>query len=149
MIVIGYQGIGKSTLAKKDIRCIDLESGNFWISEKRHDDWYIPYCKIAVDLSSQGYVVFLSSHEVVRKCLSHIRNGIFVCYPELYLKDEWISRLEERYQKSKLDKDYKAWQNALDRYAENITEIINSGFMEIPITSMDYSLEQLIFGRES
>lgn len=38
MIVIGYQGIGKSTLANKDLRFIDLESGNFWVDGKRADD---------------------------------------------------------------------------------------------------------------
>lgn len=30
MIIIGYQGIGKSTLAHEDNKYIDLESGNFW-----------------------------------------------------------------------------------------------------------------------
>lgn len=35
MIIIGYQGIGKSTLAKnKDFRVIDLESGNFLLMAK-------------------------------------------------------------------------------------------------------------------
>ena len=29
MIIIGYQGIGKSTYSNKDVTCIDLESGNF------------------------------------------------------------------------------------------------------------------------
>ena len=29
MIIIGYQGIGKSTLANKDDKFIDLESGSF------------------------------------------------------------------------------------------------------------------------
>ena len=67
MIVIGYQGIGKSTLANKDLRFIDLESGNFWVDGKRADDWYKPYCQIAEHLSRQGYIVFTSSHEVVRK----------------------------------------------------------------------------------
>ena len=71
MIIIGYQGIGKSTLAGKN-KCIDLESGNFWFydletyQKVRHNDWYIPYCNIANHLSEQGYIVFTSSHEVVR-----------------------------------------------------------------------------------
>ncbi len=152
MIVIGYQGIGKSTLAKKNIQCIDLESWNFWIMGKRIDEWYIPYCKIAVDLSAQGYVVFVSSHEVVRKCLSVNQNGvtqqIYVCYPLLGLKDEWIAKLEDRYQKSHLEKDYKAWRNAVERYDENIMEIANSGFMELPIMNMNYDLEQMVLGRK-
>ena len=43
MIVIGYQGIGKSTYSNKDITCIDLESGNLWVDGVRLDDWYKVY----------------------------------------------------------------------------------------------------------
>ena len=148
MIVIGYQGIGKSTLAKNDIRCIDLESGNFWVRGKRYDEWYIPYCKIAVELSNQGYVVFVSSHDVVRECLSINRNGntiqTYVCYPILGLKDSWIAKLKERYDKSGLDKNYKAWMNE-----ENIIELANSGFMQLPIMSMNYDLKHIVLGSDS
>lgn len=59
MIIVGYQGIGKSSLAGRDKKFIDLESGNFWIDGKRADDWYKPYCKIAEHLSQQGYYVFV------------------------------------------------------------------------------------------
>ena len=31
MIIIGYQGVGKSTLANKDDKFIDLESSSFWV----------------------------------------------------------------------------------------------------------------------
>ena len=51
MIIIGYQGIGKSTLAGKDNKFIDLESGNFWVNGERVENWYIPYCQIAEHLS--------------------------------------------------------------------------------------------------
>lgn len=37
MIIIGYQGIGKSTLAKNSLKYIDLESGNFWINGERDE----------------------------------------------------------------------------------------------------------------
>ena len=58
MIISGYQGIGKSSLAGSH-NCIDLESGNFWIDGVRDNDWYKPYCKIANHLSEQGYIVFV------------------------------------------------------------------------------------------
>jgi len=35
MIVIGYQGIGKSTLSKTNDKYIDLESGNFFVDGTR------------------------------------------------------------------------------------------------------------------
>ena len=66
MVIVGYQGIGKSTLAKNRNGFIDLESSNFFVNGERSPDWYIPYCEIALDLSKQGYDVFVSSHKVVR-----------------------------------------------------------------------------------
>ena len=145
MILIGYQGIGKSTLAGK-LNCIDLESGNFWIDGARSDDWYKPYCKIAIDLSSQGYWVFTSSHEVVRNYLKEINTTeqIYCIVPDLNLKDEWIAKLYDRYQHSNLEKDYKAYMNAKDRYTENIQEILNSGYKALVISDMNYNLYNVI-----
>ena len=65
-------------------------------------------------------------------------------YPALHLKDEWIAKLKLRYENSKLDKDYKAYMNAVDRYGDNIKEIANSGLNCIEIDSMDYNLDELI-----
>lgn len=143
MIVIGYQGIGKSTLAGRDNKFIDLESGNFWVDGKRADDWYKPYCNIAEHLSKQGYIVFTSSHEVVRKQLENSSEIIVLVYPSIELKDEWIDKLEERYAMSKLEKDYKALMNAVDRYEENIKELseCNHKYYEVVLTKMDYDLE--------
>lgn len=143
MIVIGYQGIGKSTLAGRDNKFIDLESGNFWVDGKRADDWYKPYCQIAEHLSQQGYIVFTSSHEVVRKQLENSSEVVVIVYPSIELKDEWIDKLEERYAVSKLEKDYKALMNAVDRYEENIKELSESNhkYCKVVLTKMDYDLE--------
>lgn len=143
MIIIGYQGIGKSTLAGKN-NCIDLESGNFWVNGKRADDWYIPYCKIANHLSEQGYTVFVSSHEVVRNELKKSEEKVFAVCPSICLKDEWVAKLEDRYKRTGLEKDFKAWKNAEDRYDENIKEIIGSGFETYYIDAMDYDLELIV-----
>ena len=141
MIVIGYQGIGKSTLANNDLRFVDLESGNFWVDGKRAEDWYKPYCQIAEHLSKQGYIVFTSSHEVVRNQLKNSREHVICCVPALHLKEEWIKKLKDRYEESGLDKDYKAYMNAEDRYTENITEITNSGFGILWLNTMEYNLQ--------
>ena len=77
MIITGYQGIGKSTLASKYDKIIDLESSSFWKTEEvygvekrtRPDDWYVYYCQIALDLSKHGYTVFVSCHPKVREFL--------------------------------------------------------------------------------
>lgn len=148
-IIAGYQGIGKSTLAKAENDYIDLESGNFWVNGKRPKDWYTFYGNIAFNLALQGYRVFVSSHEVVRNyliCLARLNKvDLYVCFPDHSLKKDWTNKLRERYRFTKSQKDYKAWRNAVDRYDENIEEIKSSqGFTPIVITSMDYDLKKMI-----
>lgn len=143
MIIIGYQGIGKSTLAGKD-NCIDLESGNFWVNGKRAEDWYIPYCQIANHLSAQGYTVFVSSHEVVRRELENSEERVVAVIPAVELRDPWCEKLLERYMLTELDKDFKAWRNAEERYVENIYEIMDSVGEVYYIRSMSYCLEDIV-----
>ena len=143
MIIVGYQGIGKSTLAGK-YNCIDLESSNFWVDGKRDEKWYIPYCQIANHLSEQGYTVFTSSHEVVRKELEKSKEKVYVVYPAISLRGEWLDKLYERWQNTGLEKDYKAYMNAEDRYEANITELMTGGLATFEITDMYYSLVKII-----
>lgn len=144
MIVIGYQGIGKSTLSNKDLRFVDLESGNFWISGVRACDWYVPYCNIAEHLSQQGYIVFVSSHDVVRSQLIKSSEQVICCVPDLSLKDLWIEKLKNRYETSNLDKDYKAYMNASDKFTENVKEIANSPFEVLWLNTIEYDLQKLV-----
>ena len=149
MIIVGYQGIGKSTLAKNGNGFIDLESSNFFINGVRSPDWYIPYCKIALNLSAQGYDVFVSSHQVVRTYLAdHHTQDLVIACPSKDLKDEWTAKLADRYQATNLDKDFKAWKNAVVRYDENIDELLNQyGFDYcVVIDSMNYDLESMLNG---
>lgn len=146
MIVVGYQGIGKSTLAGRDHKYIDLESGNFFINGKRANDWYKPYCKIAEHLSEQGYIVFVSSHEVVRQYLvENSKERVVLVYPSIGLMNRWIDKLEKRYAKSGLDKDYKALMNAKDKYIENIRELQESCIEhKLEIGEFNYDLEAML-----
>jgi hypothetical protein len=142
MVIIGYQGIGKTTVAGKNM-CIDLESGNFWVKGKRIEGWEKIYCNIAEHLSNQGYTVLMSSHKVVRNELAFRGTDFVVIAPCLELKDSWINRLQERYNKSGLDKDFKALMNAKDCYEENIIDLSREGKVKL-INSIDYDLEEII-----
>ncbi len=147
MIIIGYQGIGKSTLAKQgELKVVDLESGNFFVEGKRQADWYVIYCQIAKHLSDQGYIVFTSSHKEVREELRKYSSDteIKTCTPDLRLKDLWIDRLRERYFSTKLEKDFRAYKNAELYYEKNIVDILNSGFENIILPDMDYVLRDVI-----
>lgn len=152
LIIIGYQGIGKSSLAGYN-NCIDLESGNFWIGDKRADDWYIPYCQITIDLANQGFTVFTSSHKVVYEYLSTCPlpenvGAVVVFCPRRSMKDEWIEKLQKRYDRTGLEKDYKALMNAKDRFEENIVELCSSGLPVIQPNAMDYVLyDYVVYAR--
>ena len=142
MIYVGYQGIGKSSISGKN-NCIDLESGNFWVDDKRVDDWYKIYVNIAKHLSNQGYKVFMSSHKVIREELNNRGIDFTVVCPSLKLKEQWIKRLQQRYDKSQLEKDYKALMNAKECYEENIEDLLQENHI-IQIQDINYDLNYLI-----
>ena len=146
MIIIGYQGIGKSTIAKKSNEYIDLQSGSFWYLHHRPLRWYIYYCQIAEHLSKQGYVVFVSSHkEVVDFLRKSSKETVRLIFPSILKRDEWVKKLKNRYETTKEEKDYKAWMNAEDHYHENIVKIMTSGIPFIDIDDPDhYDLEELV-----
>ena len=144
MIIIGYQGIGKSTLAKTDKGYIDLESSIYFIDGIRPENWFIFYCKTAEFLSRQGYIVFVSSHKPVREYLTGRKEKTIIICPDKELKEEWISKLENRYNNTLKDKDFRAWKNALQMFDENISDLLNCGFPVITINSMQYDLKSLI-----
>lgn len=139
MIIVGYQGIGKSTLAKNHFQCIDLESSNFFVDGKRDDNWYKVYVNIAKHLSDQGNIVFMSSHKVIREYMNEQNIEFTVICPSLELKEEWLKKLRDRYVETKKDKDFRAWQNAVSGYDEQIKDLMNENNV-ISLEIMDYQL---------
>lgn len=128
-IVIGYQGVGKSTMCAKYNDCIDLESSSFWFKDdngnpKRWDNWAEIYGNIAEHLSRQGNIVCTASHYAVRERLKNTAENVAIVVPALELKDKWVKRLYYRYLESATEKDYKAWMNAGDRYEQDIQLMI-------------------------
>lgn len=150
MIVIGYPGIGKSTLAAKDHDYVDLESSCFMVAGKRHDDWYIPYCQTAEDISRQGRTVFVSSHAAVVDYLvsTHTPKSEFLVfiYPSVNLRDEWVDKLRVRFDESGLEKDMRAWMRAIKHYKEDVQVLSQAPVLsyKLPITNMNYDLKEEI-----
>ena len=145
MIIVGYQGIGKSSISNSDTRCIDLESGNFFVGGKRPDDWYKYYVNIAKHLSKQGYTVLVSSHKVVRDELKATNaEDVAVCFPDINIKEQWIERLRDRYKRTGLDKDWRALLNAEQNYMSSILELYDeatkNGWETIIVGTTNYDL---------
>lgn len=150
MIVAGYPGIGKSSVATVLRGTIDLESSMF-----SHDnpDWPIQYVTVAVSLANQGYTVFVSTHERVVSMLASMKLpnnvlGFVVFTPSLGMHGEWLERLRDRYANTKLDKDKRAYERALLHYEEDISSIekrcIEAGIRCYHPYSVGYRLEYFI-----
>lgn len=149
MIIIGYQGIGKSTLAEKYENIIDLESSDYFNNGVRPHDWYKHYVTEAMRLSEQGHIVFVSSHQVVRFELANRGyKDVGICYPSDRLEFKWIDKLEKRYTENTNNKNYRAYTNAKMNYRSSIKDMEKDadkyGFTKFVIRSMDYNLEELI-----
>lgn len=150
MIVIGYQGIGKSTLAKKlGSFIIDLESSWMKVNGERMRNWADIYCQIAAGLSQQGFIVMVSSHAIVQSILAHCPEKVMAIYPSLDIKDEWIERLRVRYEDTGKEKDLLAWRSAEEGYVDQIGVLRLSPFVKREISDMDYDLLSFILDESS
>lgn len=161
MIVIGYPGIGKtSTIEAKETICgkpvIDLESSNFWVTKpgteerRRPDYWYKIYAQIAADLSRQGFVVFLSSHKDVREELKDKKYEDvqkLLAFPDITIKDEWVERLKNRFDRFPNKKNEYALFRAQNYYDLDIRDMMSGSggdcFFRLVLSS-PYKLSEAI-----
>lgn len=149
-IYIGYQGIGKTSTSKEHLNYIDLESSSFKLEDgSRSKDWFKYYVNIAFSLALQGYNVFVSSHDLVRKHIAlinkiHNEVKVIAIYPSIKLKESWLERLNNRYKDNPTTKNKIAYLYAVDNFDKNIKEIevdcYEYHFEEIKIDSVDYKL---------
>lgn len=150
MIICGFQGIGKSTIAlDRNLPIIDLESSAFKIDGKRCKDWEIMYAQVAQHLSKSNNIVLTSCHAEVRDAIYKLsQNNIqapAIMYPSIKLRNAWLERLFDRYRTTRLEKDKFACQFAKDNYIHAIEEINkDTRFDRIVITDINYSLNQII-----
>lgn len=147
MIIIGFPGIGKSTLASNNDKFVDLESSYFKPVNNRNDDWVVDYCKLAEVLSRNGHIVFVSSHKAVRDYIAKMRTDELVTcvFPSERIREQWVKKLEDRYMNSGLDKDYRAFIRTRDHYDDYVRELYSDGIpYKWVITNINYNLEEEI-----
>lgn len=147
-IIVGYPGVGKSTMSRLSDNVVDLESSDWFIGARRADDWEVTYCNVAMNLAKQGNVVFTSSHDGIRNRLMVMTRGsdvkLLYCYPAPVLQADWILKLKCRFENTQSEKDRKAYLNAKECYEGSIRKMINEGVDSILITCMDYDLEDMV-----
>lgn len=136
-IIIGFPGVGKSTVAKDDTRFIDLESSTFMVDGQRSEDWYKIYVNVAIDLVKQ-YNVFISSHMAVQNYLATLNyNNVIMAYPDKSLKIVWLKRLSKRCESDPSDKN----KRALDYMESNFDTCVDdmdksNSFMKLRLNSI-------------
>lgn len=146
MIVIGYQGIGKSTLCRrygKKKGLIDLESSLLkdpHNGNSRPDNWADIYCRVALSLSEQGYTVFVSSHKAVQDILKYHLDQTVAIYPDREEKEAWLQKLFSRMVETRLEKDRIAYLDAKEHFDEEIDILEESPFVKAHIPAKNYNL---------
>lgn len=134
MIIVGYQGIGKTTYCDKDKTAIDLESSSF---SKLNPLWYKDYVSCAISLSQNRHV-FVSSHKVVREELKMMGAKWVIVMPSIDIENIWLDRLFKRYSETLSDKDYRAFLNAREHYKDSINDLMNEDVKKYILNEKQY-----------
>jgi len=108
IIVSAFPACGKSYMFNnyngKPFAMLDSDSSNFsWIKDEngentkeRDPNFPTNYIKHIKDNIGKVDVIFVSSHDIVRKALNKNNINFFMVYPDKSMKDEWIRRFRER-----------------------------------------------------
>lgn len=155
MIIFGYPGIGKTTLATSDRlhsniadRVIDLDSSFF--SDLDDPFWYKRYTNLAEYISKQGYLVMISTHEKVVSSLKKSTEKKLIIVPSPELKEKWIEKLDKRRQKSGVFKDKKAYLHVKEHFDRDYEQLLKAsthpGYDILELDSMNYSLSDILSG---
>lgn len=140
MIILGYPGIGKTTISRDDYRFIDLDSGIVSMNK----NWAMPYCQIALALSKQGYFVFTSTHEKIRDRIEGMARDVCVCYPNRSLKDDWTAALYRRYDDMRNKPTHDAWKRAKDHFDEDISAMESMRCDKIAIPYSGFNVKKAV-----
>lgn len=107
-IISGFPGVGKSEFFRKqqyhDRICLDSDSSNFsWIKDKdgnntkeRNPEFPNNYIKHIQENIGKVDIIFVSSHDVVRKALKDANIKYVLVYPDIGAKEEYMKRYKNR-----------------------------------------------------
>lgn len=108
MIISGFPGVGKTEYFKNQERngktCLDSDSSHFsWVKDEngsntkeRNPEFPMNYINHIKDNIGKVDIIFVSSHDVVRKALKEANIRYILVYPEIGAKEEYIRRYKGR-----------------------------------------------------
>lgn len=78
MIIAGYPGIGKTSLAAKNLEVIDLESSHFHggvdVRRSPHDEWFKTYVDSFEDENSKYFAAYIRARECYDGDIDRMKN---------------------------------------------------------------------------
>ena len=106
-VISAFPGCGKSYCFKNyqdKFTILDSDSSEFsWVKDEngnntkeRNPDFPNNYIKYIKDNIDKADIIFVSSHDVVRKALKDNEINTIIVYPSKDMKDEFISRYKQR-----------------------------------------------------
>lgn len=108
IIVSAFPACGKSYMFNnyndKPFTMLDSDSSEFsWVKDnngnntkERNPEFPNNYIKHIKNNIGKVDVIFVSSHDIVRKALNKNKINFFMIYPDKSMKEEWIRRFKER-----------------------------------------------------
>lgn len=102
MVISGFPGIGKSTFARSQpkLAIIDCNSEQFGWSDLnkriRNPEWPKNFADFVISKLHQADMICISSHPEVRDALIQQGVHIFLVYPDVAQKEEYLSRYRNR-----------------------------------------------------
>lgn len=100
IILMGFPGVGKTYVKEKykgsnKLKVLDSDSSNFDKSDFPNN--YIKYINEQI---GKYDIIMVSTHAEVRDAIKNslipLSCPIYICYPSLDIKDEWLERLRKR-----------------------------------------------------
>ena len=120
MIICGFPGTGKSTMAKLS-QWVDLESTPF------KKNWLL-YAEVAKHMSDNGYTVMVSTHEEMLNALEQIEANYVVVIPPITDKATYLHRYDMRgntYDFIRLlDENWEEWITAIVKKSTVLKTIV-------------------------
>jgi hypothetical protein len=112
------------------------------------------YVDVAISIACQGFTVFVSTHECVIQELEYRRTipklldedySAIIVAPSLDIKDAWVERLRERYEKTYWVKDKKALDRCKENYEDDISALFESKLPLFTIFDAEHGIGDYIF----
>lgn len=145
IVICGFPGIGKTTFCKKHSSLArDSDSSSFsWITvngEKiRNPDFPNNYILHIKEMLQQFPMVFVSTHEDVRKMLKSEHIDYIIMIPKIKYKENYISRYLNRGSNPQfiklLEENWETWINIILNSQEKVFEM-NKEYIEDEIINI-------------